>query len=154
SIAASSSNRRVDVTTKRARPMATNQLRGVLQTLRRATAERDEALLTDGQLLASYVRNREEAAFAALVQRHGPMVWGRCRRLLPCPHDAQGRFQAPFPGPGRRATPHVPKGEGANLALGGAPQTAVVAPAAGARRGKRKKQGPGIPEPGNQQEPQ
>jgi hypothetical protein len=55
--------------------MATNQLREVLQTLRRASLP-EEAGLSDGQLLESYVRSREEAAFAALVHRHGPMVWG------------------------------------------------------------------------------
>jgi hypothetical protein len=54
--------------------MATSRLRRVIQTLHRATLHQDEVGLTDGQLLERYVRSREEAAFAALVQRHGPMV--------------------------------------------------------------------------------
>ncbi len=29
---------------------------------------------TDTELLTSFVRNRDEGAFAALVERHGPMV--------------------------------------------------------------------------------
>ena len=43
---------------------------------------------TDGQLLESFVRRRDDAALAALVQRHAAMVWGVCRRLLDNYHDA------------------------------------------------------------------
>jgi hypothetical protein len=68
--------------------MATRQLSQVIQALRRASLPHNEAGLTDGQLLERYVRSREEAAFAALVDRHGPMVWGVCRRVLPSHHDA------------------------------------------------------------------
>jgi len=38
--------------------------------------------LTDGQLLECFVSRREPAALEALVRRHGPMVWGVCRRVL------------------------------------------------------------------------
>jgi hypothetical protein len=74
--------------------MATNQLRRVIQALRSRPLHPDEAALTDGQLLASYVSSREETAFAALVHRHGPMVWGVCRRVLASHHDAEDAFQS------------------------------------------------------------
>src|SRR6266498_2080882 len=76
--------------------MATSPMRGVLRQLRRASALRDAADLTDGQLLESFLARREEAAFEALVRRHGPMVLGVCRRLLGNLHDAEDAFQATF----------------------------------------------------------
>ncbi|MFO0796519.1 MAG: sigma-70 family RNA polymerase sigma factor [Gemmataceae bacterium] len=50
----------------------------------------------DGALLAAFLADREEAAFAELVRRHGPLVLAACRRLLPDPADVDDAFQASF----------------------------------------------------------
>jgi RNA polymerase sigma factor (sigma-70 family) len=50
----------------------------------------------DRELLERYLSAHDEAAFAALVQRHGGMVLGACRRLLHCEHDAEDAWQATF----------------------------------------------------------
>jgi RNA polymerase sigma factor (sigma-70 family) len=52
--------------------------------------------LTDAQLLTRFTTERDEAAFAALVRRHGPMVMGVCRRILRDPHETEDAFQATF----------------------------------------------------------
>jgi RNA polymerase sigma factor (sigma-70 family) len=127
--------------------MATNQLRGVLDTLRMATLPHEEAGLSDGQLLESYVRNREEAALAALVRRHGPMVWGVCRRVLRSSHDAEDAFQATFLVLVRKAASVVPRDMVANWLYGVAHQTALKARATTARRRAREKQVTTMPEP-------
>ncbi len=49
-----------------------------------------------GQLLERFAVDRDEAAFEALVTRHGPMVLGTCRRMLADPHDVDDAFQATF----------------------------------------------------------
>lgn len=76
--------------------MATGQLSSVLHQLCRAALLPDGGGMTDGQLLESFLARQDEAAFAALVGRHGPMVWGVCRRVLHNGHDAEDAFQAAF----------------------------------------------------------
>jgi RNA polymerase sigma factor (sigma-70 family) len=50
----------------------------------------------DGELVAAYAAARDEAAFAELVRRHGPMVLSVCRRVVRNPADADDVFQATF----------------------------------------------------------
>ena len=52
--------------------------------------------LTEGELLERFVRGHDEAAFEALLARHGPMVLGVCRQLLRDPNDVDDAFQATF----------------------------------------------------------
>lgn len=52
--------------------------------------------LSDAELLGRYLSVQDEAAFAAIVRRHGPMVRGVCRRLLHDSHEADDAFQATF----------------------------------------------------------
>ena len=50
----------------------------------------------DARLLDRYLDDRDESAFEALVERHGPMVLSLCRRYLRDPHDVEDAFQATF----------------------------------------------------------
>jgi RNA polymerase sigma factor (sigma-70 family) len=127
--------------------MATSQMGEVIRHLRRAMLVRDGAGLTDGQLLEDYISRRDEAAFAALVRRHGPMVWGVCRRVLSNYHDAEDAFQATFLVLLRKAVSIAEKELLANWLYGVAHQTALKARATAARRKVRERQVTEMPEP-------
>jgi RNA polymerase sigma factor (sigma-70 family) len=68
----------------------------ILRQVRRIGLPHDGGDLSDGTLLHRFVANRDEDAFAALVGRHGPMVWALCRRILHNLPDAEDAFQATF----------------------------------------------------------
>jgi RNA polymerase sigma factor (sigma-70 family) len=75
----------------------------VLHYLRRRADAESLAALSDGQLLERFTSRRDDAAFAALVERSGGLVWGACRRLLASTQDAEDAFQATFLVLARRA---------------------------------------------------
>jgi RNA polymerase sigma factor (sigma-70 family) len=127
--------------------MANGPLTGVIRTLRRATLLPDEARMTDGQLLRDYLRRRDEAALATLVERHAPMVWGVCCRVLADYHDAEDAFQATFLVLVRRAASIASPDALANWLYGVAHQTATKARAMAARRRTRERQVTDVPEP-------
>jgi RNA polymerase sigma factor (sigma-70 family) len=127
--------------------MATNQISEVIQHFRRTVLLRDGAGLTDGQLLEDYISCRDQVALAALVRRHGPMVWGVCRRVLWNHHDAEDAFQATFLVLVRKAASIVPRGMVANWLYGVAHQTALQARRTAARRRARERQVMEMPEP-------
>ena len=64
--------------------------------LRRVQGPYASAASGDHELLECFATQGDEAAFATLVQRHGPMVRGLCRRLLGNPHDAEDVLQVTF----------------------------------------------------------
>ena len=76
--------------------MADEQLGSVIQSLHQAAGPPPDGDRADRYLLERFVTARDQAAFAALVQRHGPMVLGVCRRLLHDAHEAEDAFQATF----------------------------------------------------------
>src|SRR5262245_12019200 len=76
--------------------MATRQLRPVLRQVRRWAAGRLDAGATDAHLLRRFLADRDEAAFATLLRRHGPLVLGVARRVLGRVEDAEDVFQATF----------------------------------------------------------
>jgi RNA polymerase sigma factor (sigma-70 family) len=127
--------------------MATSPTSEILQHLRRTVLPPDGAGLTDGELLEGFVTGRDDAAFAALVRRHAPMVWGVCRRVLPGHHDAEDAFQATFLVLVRKASSVVPREMVANWLYGVAHQTALNARATAARRRTRERQVTPMPEP-------
>jgi RNA polymerase sigma factor (sigma-70 family) len=51
---------------------------------------------SDADLLARFAREHDEAAFAEIMRRHGPMVRAVCRRFLGATADADDAFQATF----------------------------------------------------------
>jgi RNA polymerase sigma factor (sigma-70 family) len=123
----------------------------VVQHLRRAVLQQDGAGLSDGQLLGRFIERRDEAAAAALVRRHGPMVWGVCRRVLGNDHDAEDAFQATFLVLVRRAASISPRELVGNWLYGVAHQTALKARGMRARRRARERQVTAMPEPKGEQ---
>lgn len=127
--------------------MPTDPMHQVVQHLRRTVLLSDGAGLTDGQLLECFIAHREDAAFAALVRRHGAMVWAVCRRLLRNHHDAEDAFQATFLVLVRKAASIVPKEMLPNWLFGVAHQTALKARATAVKRKIREQQVVDLPEP-------
>jgi RNA polymerase sigma factor (sigma-70 family) len=119
----------------------------VVQLLRRTALRPEVGGLTDGQLLARFIEQRDHTAITALVQRHGPMVWGVCRRLLRNHHDAEDAFQATFLVLVRKAGSVRQREAVANWLYGVAHQTALKARAMLAKRRTRERQGTAMPEP-------
>src|SRR5262245_35578009 len=122
--------------------MATRLFDRVLDTLQQSAALQRG----DGELLAAFALRREEAAFSALVQRHGPMVLGVCRRMLRDIHLADDAFPSTFLVLARTAAT-LPQGDlVGNWLFGVAYRTAREARRLHARRAAHEKQVPAMPE--------
>jgi RNA polymerase sigma factor (sigma-70 family) len=108
---------------------------------------------TDAALLGRFVASRDEAAFEALVRRHGPMVLRVCCRLLADYHQAEDAFQATFLVLARKAGSVRPAGALAAWLHGVARRVARGARAAGARRRRREAPTPDLAVPAPHPDP-
>ncbi len=68
----------------------------ILRLLRKLTDVREEENASDADLIHRFVRMNDRAALTTLLERHGPMVYGVCHRLLGNDADADDVFQATF----------------------------------------------------------
>jgi RNA polymerase sigma factor (sigma-70 family) len=121
--------------------MADGQLASLMRYIRALPALRADRSATDGQLLHRFRAHQDKAAFATLLQRHGAMVFGVCRRILHDPHDAEDAFQAVFLVFVRKAPSIGRPDRLANWLYGVAYRTALKARAAGLKRRQRECQG-------------
>jgi RNA polymerase sigma factor (sigma-70 family) len=126
--------------------MPASQVSEFVQHLRTSVLRADGAGLTDGKLLECFLERRDQAALEVLVRRHGPMVWGVCRRLLNH-HDAEDAFQATFLVLVRRAVSIMPREMVGNWLYGVAHQTALKARSTVGKRKRRERQVADMPEP-------
>src|SRR5438552_1696196 len=100
----------------------------------RKLAARGQNPTSDRELLRRFTAQRDESAFAALVERHGGMVLGVCRRILHNGHDAEDASQAAFLVLARKATTPQWQESVAGWLYGVAYRVALKARDAAARR--------------------
>jgi RNA polymerase sigma factor (sigma-70 family) len=116
--------------------MAVARSDAFLKDLRTLYAVGSIGSVTDGQLLDRFVTCRDEAAFEALVERHGRMVLQICRGFLGNAHDAEDAFQATFLVLARQAGSIRKRDSVASWLFGVAGRIAVRARVDAARRRK------------------
>jgi RNA polymerase sigma factor (sigma-70 family) len=132
--------------------MPTGQIHRLLDHVRRVALSPTEPV-TDGELVDSFLARRDEAAFEALVRRHGPMVLGVCRRLIGNSHDAEDAFQVTFLILVRKAATIRPRQAVGNWLYGVAYRTALEARGRVLRRRAREKQVTVMPHPSFEPDP-
>lgn len=121
--------------------MPSAPLNSVLRYLHDVVAPKLEQC-SDGELLHAFVSRHEEAAFAAIVRRHGALVLNVCRRVLGHEQDAEDAFQATFFVLARKAASLRNAGSLAAFLHGVAYRLSLRAKRDAARRRKHEKQAP------------
>ena len=112
----------------------------VLRHIRRLATGAEITGLEDRQLLEQFLNFHDEAAFEALLARHGPLVLGVCRRYLTDQADVEDAFQATFLVLLRKARSLRKRELVANWLYGVACRTALRAKTDAARRRFRERQ--------------
>lgn len=108
----------------------------VIDVLRSLASDPDRE--PDGELVTRFAAARDPAAFAELVRRHGPAVFGVCRRILGHTQDAEDAFQAVWLVLARRAADVRPPGAVGPWLYGVAVRTATKARALAMKRRHRQ----------------
>src|SRR5262249_9773979 len=126
--------------------MAVSSTGRFLEQLRTTLCASDEEAMPDSQLLHRFIALGDESAFATIIRRHGSMVMGVCRRLVPEPHDAEDAFQATFLILVRKAASIANRELLANWLYGVAYNTALKARATTMKCRSREKQLTEIPD--------
>jgi DNA-directed RNA polymerase specialized sigma24 family protein len=117
----------------------------ILHLIRRVVKDERVRQLPDHRLLQQFCDQRDEAAFAALLYRHGPMALAVCRSVLGNEADAEDAFQATFLILARKA-PSIRKATSVGSWLPGvAYRTALKARAQSAAREKNEAKAPARP---------
>ena len=114
--------------------MAHAQTSPIGRFIRRLSVAHLVAAAPDDELVERFAVHREEAAFTALVRRHGPLLLGVCRRVLIDPHAAEDCFQETFLVLARKAGSLKRPGALGPWLYGVATRTALKARARAARR--------------------
>src|SRR5262245_30002328 len=115
--------------------------------VRGLTLARQGGELPDRELVRRFADQSDESAFAALVGRHGAMVFGVCRRVLRNEQDAEDAFQATFLVLSRKAASLARK-EAVGPWLFGVAHPLALRARPQARRHERARHRPGRPPPG------
>jgi RNA polymerase sigma factor (sigma-70 family) len=130
--------------------VADSRLVGLIRHLRSGLASK--AGKSDRESLRAFLAQKDEAAFETLVQRHGPMVYRVCQRVLNNAQDAEDAFQATFLVLARKANSIRKTDSLASWLHGVAYRISMRAKRDAGRRRMREHQAsvPQVPEPGEE----
>jgi RNA polymerase sigma factor (sigma-70 family) len=127
--------------------LASPTINTLVRRIRLAALAQDGAAGADGELIESFISRKDEAAFALLLRRHGPMVLNVCRRVIGNHHDAEDAFQATFLVLAQKAASVSPREKVASWLHGVAYRIALKARQMRSKTHAREKQMSPMPEP-------